>query len=385
MKNIFILGSTGSIGTNTLEVIRRFKDKFSVYALSANRNIELLEKQIEEFNPKVVVVNDEAEAAKLSRKLKGKCELLAGENGFVEATRDGDYDTVISSLVGFAGLAPTIEAIKRGKRIALANKETLVVAGEIIEMLSEKFGAEIIPVDSEHSAIFQSIVGEQPEHIRKILLTASGGPFFDKSKEYLKTVTVEQALNHPNWEMGNKVTIDSASMMNKGLEVIEARWLFKQPLEKIEVVIHPQSIVHSMVEFIDGSIKAQLSSPDMKIPIQYALTYPSRLESEFVSTEFPEIHTLTFYKPDLEKFENLKLAFEVLKSGGNAPCILNAANEIAVEAFLEGKISFMGMSEIVKEALNKISFESSITLDSIFECNRRTRDFVESLIKKENN
>jgi 1-deoxy-D-xylulose-5-phosphate reductoisomerase len=385
MKNIFILGSTGSIGTNTLEVIRQFKDEFSVYALSANRNIELLEKQIEEFNPKVVVVNDEAEAEKLSRRLKGNSELLIGEAGFVEATRDGDYDTVISSLVGFAGLAPTIEAIKRGKRIALANKETLVVAGEIIEKLSKQHNAEIIPVDSEHSAIFQSIVGEQPDHIRKILLTASGGPFFDKPKEYLKTVTVEQALNHPNWDMGNKVTIDSASMMNKGLEVIEARWLFKQPLEKIEVVIHPQSIVHSMVEFIDGSIKAQLSSPDMKIPIQYALTYPSRLESEFVSTKFPEIHTLTFYKPDLEKFENLKLAFDVLKSGGNAPCILNAANEIAVEAFLHGKISFMGMSELVKEALNKISFENSITLDSIFECNRRTREFVESLIKKENN
>lgn len=385
MKNIFILGSTGSIGTNTLEVIRQFKDEFSVYALSANRNIKLLEKQIAEFNPKVVVVNDESEAIKLSRSLSGKYELLIGEEGFVEATRKGEYDIVISSLVGFAGLAPTIEAIKRGKRIALANKETLVVAGEIIEKLSEKHNAEIIPVDSEHSAIFQSIVGEQPEHIRKILLTASGGPFFDKPKEYLKTVTVEQALNHPNWAMGNKVTIDSASMMNKGLEVIEARWLFKQPLEKIEVVIHPQSIVHSMVEFIDGSIKAQLSYPDMKLPIQYALTYPSRFQSDFVSTKFPDIHTLTFYKPDLEKFENLKLAFDVLKSGGNAPCILNAANEFAVEAFLQGRISFMGMSEIVKEALNAITFESSITLDTIFDCNRKTREYVQSLIKKENN
>ena len=385
MKKVFILGSTGSIGVNTLEVIREFPDNFSVAALSGNRNIDLLEKQIEEFSPELVVVNDEAEAEKLKYRIKGKCELFIGERGFVEATKYADYDVIISSLVGFSGLAPTIEAIKRGKRIALANKETLVVAGEIIERLSEQYNAEIIPVDSEHSAIFQSLVGESPEHIRKILLTASGGPFFDKPVEYLKKVTVAEALNHPNWSMGNKVTIDSATMMNKGLEVIEARWLFKLPLEKIEVVIHPQSIVHSMVEFIDGSIKAQLSSPDMKVPIQYALTYPERFKSNFVSTEFPEIHKLTFFKPDLEKFENLRLAFDALKSGGNSPCILNAANEIAVENFLKGKITFTEISEYVKKALDDIEHENSIGLEEIFECNRKTRNYVTSLINKDRN
>ncbi len=385
MKKVFILGSTGSIGVNTLEVIREFPDNFSVAALSGNRNIDLLEKQIEEFSPELVVVNDEAEAEKLKYRIKGKCELFIGERGFVEATKYADYDVIISSLVGFSGLAPTIEAIKRGKRIALANKETLVVAGEIIERLSEQYNAEIIPVDSEHSAIFQSLVGESPEHIRKILLTASGGPFFDKPVEYLKKVTVAEALNHPNWSMGNKVTIDSATMMNKGLEVIEARWLFKLPLEKIEVVIHPQSIVHSMVEFIDGSIKAQLSSPDMKVPIQYALTYPERFKSNFVSTEFPEIHKLTFFKPDLEKFENLRLAFDALKSGGNSPCILNAANEIAVENFLKGKITFTEISEYVKKALDDIEHENSIGLEEIFECNRKTRNYVTSLINKDKN
>ncbi len=385
MKKVFILGSTGSIGVNTLEVIREFPDNFSVAALSGNRNVDLLEKQIEEFSPELVVVNDEAEAEKLKYRIKGKCELFIGERGFVEATKYADYDVIISSLVGFSGLAPTIEAIKRGKRIALANKETLVVAGEIIERLSEQYNAEIIPVDSEHSAIFQSLVGESPEHIRKILLTASGGPFFDKPVEYLKKVTVAEALNHPNWSMGNKVTIDSATMMNKGLEVIEARWLFKLPLEKIEVVIHPQSIVHSMVEFIDGSIKAQLSSPDMKVPIQYALTYPERFKSNFVSTEFPEIHKLTFFKPDLEKFENLRLAFDALKSGGNSPCILNAANEIAVENFLKGKITFTEISEYVKKALDDIEHENSIGLEEIFECNRKTRNYVTSLINKDKN
>ncbi len=383
MKKVFILGSTGSIGTNTLEVIRKFPGKFSVTALSSNRNIALLEKQIEEFSPELVVVNDKDEAEKLRSKIKKKCEVFVGEKGFVEATKIADYDVVISSLVGFAGLAPTIEAIKRGKRIALANKETLVVAGEIIERLTEKYNAEIIPVDSEHSAIFQSLVGESKENIRKILLTASGGPFFDKPIEYQKNVTVAEALNHPNWTMGNKVTIDSATMMNKGLEVIEARWLFKMPLEKIEVVIHPQSIVHSMVEFIDGSIKAQLSSPDMKVPIQYALTYPDRFDSNFVSTEFPEIHKLTFFKPDLEKFENLNLAFEALRSAGNAPCILNAANEIAVESFLKGKITFIEISDYIKKALNKIEYESSINLDKIINCNKATRNFVRSLINKD--
>ncbi len=385
MKKIFILGSTGSIGTNSLEVIRKFPNNFSVTAISGNNNIELLEKQIDEFSPEIVIVNNEKAAHKLLNKIKGKCELLIGKEGFVEATKRADYDILISSLVGFSGLSPTIEAIKRGKRIALANKETLVVAGEIIDKLVKKHNAEIIPVDSEHSAIFQALVGESPEHIRKILLTASGGPFFDKPKSDLKKVTVEQALTHPNWSMGNKVTIDSATMMNKGLEVIEARWLFNIPYEKIEVLVHPQSIVHSMVEFFDGSIKAQLSFPDMKIPIQYALTYPNRLESNFVVTEFPEIQKLTFFKPDLEKFDCLRLAFDSLKSAGNAPCILNAANEIAVDAFLNGKIKFIEIAEYVNKALDIIEYQSSVTLETIFECNTKTRNLVTTLINKEKN
>jgi 1-deoxy-D-xylulose-5-phosphate reductoisomerase len=310
MKKILVLGSTGSIGINSLNVIRGFPDQFKISILTVNTKIDLLEKQIEEFNPECVVVKEEGPAEILRTRLKGKTKVLSGIEGLCVAAREYDYDIFIGAMVGSAGLAPTIEAIKRGKRIALANKETLVVAGELVTKLCRECGAEILPVDSEHSAIFQCLVGEGSDRVEKILLTASGGPFLNKKKEDFLNVTVAEALNHPNWKMGNKITIDSASMMNKGLEVIEAKWLFNIGHDKIEVVIHPQSIVHSMVQFIDGSIKAQMGLPDMKLPIQYALTFPERLQNNFERTNLTAIGQLNFYKPDLDKFECLKLAYD---------------------------------------------------------------------------
>lgn len=374
MKKILILGSTGSIGVSTLDVIRNFKDQFEVFGLTVNSNIKLLKRQIEEFKPKFVVVKN-GNFEELKNEVND-CKVLNGEDGLIEITRNGDYDILVSSLVGFAGLAPTLESIKRGKRIALANKETLVAAGEIVIKSAEKFNAEIIPVDSEHSAIFQCLVGEKKQNIEKLLVTASGGPFLKKSIMDLEKVTVEEALNHPNWNMGNKVTIDSSTMMNKGLEVIEAHWLFGLPKSKIDVVVHPQSIVHSMVEFIDGSIKAQLSLPDMKLPIQYALTYPERLGSKFVNTHFPSLKELTFFEPDLNKFKCLKLAFDAMEQGGTAPCILNAANEIAVEKFFTGKIKFTQIPELIEYGLNNIVINHNIDFESILECDKATRDLI---------
>ncbi|MBK7104508.1 MAG: 1-deoxy-D-xylulose-5-phosphate reductoisomerase [Ignavibacteriae bacterium] len=372
MKKILILGSTGSIGISTLDVIRNFRDKFEVFGLTVNTNIELLKKQIAEFNPKFVVVKN-GKYQELQNDIKN-CKVLSGEEGLIEITKNGDYDILVSSLVGFAGLAPTLEGIKRGKRIALANKETLVAAGEIVTSSAEKYNAEIIPVDSEHSAIFQCLVGEEKNNIEKLLVTASGGPFLKKSFSDLEKVTVEEALNHPNWNMGNKVTIDSSTMMNKGLEVIEAHWLFGLPKSKIDVVVHPQSIVHSMVEFIDGSIKAQLSLPDMKLPIQYAITYPERFESKFVNTHFPTLKELTFFEPDLNKFKCLKLAFDSMEQGGTAPCILNAANEIAVEKFLNKNIRFTQIPELIDYALNNVEVSHNISFETILDCDRQTRE-----------
>ncbi|PIQ08144.1 MAG: 1-deoxy-D-xylulose-5-phosphate reductoisomerase [Ignavibacteriales bacterium CG18_big_fil_WC_8_21_14_2_50_31_20] len=374
-KKVFILGSTGSIGVSTLDVIRLHKDSFEVEGLTANRNIELLFKQIREFNPKYVVVKDENLANSFKDNLPNGTIFLSGENGLIKATREAEYDILLSALVGFAGLQPTIEGIKKGKRIALANKETLVVAGEIITQLVKQYNAELIPVDSEHSAIFQCLTGEKNNEIEKLILTASGGPFFSKSKEELKHVTIAQALKHPNWEMGNKVTIDSATMMNKGLEMIEAHWLFNLPASKIEVIIHPQSIVHSMIEFIDGSIKAQLSKPDMRLPIQYALTYPNRMPNSFTNTKLTEIESLTFHKPDFAKFECLQLAFDVLETGGTAPAILNAANEIAVDMFLKGKVSFVEIPEMIKNALNHVENKSKPDLETIIEYDSLTRKY----------
>ena len=379
MKKVFILGSTGSIGVNCLNVISRFQDDFEVFGLTVNSNTDLLLEQIKKFKPQVVVVRDEDAAKNISDKIPTGCELLVGEDGLIKASIEAEYDIFMGAMVGFAGLAPTIEAVKRGKRIALANKETLVVAGELVTNLCRENSSEIIPVDSEHSAIYQCLIGENLNEVEKLILTASGGPFLNKDKSFFENATVEQALNHPNWKMGSKITIDSATMMNKGLEVIEAHWLFGLPVEKIEVVIHPQSIIHSMVQFVDGSIKAQLGLPDMKLPIQYALTFPERLQNNFKRTSLPKIGSLTFFEPDLNKFECLKLAFEALNKGGTAPCILNAANEVAVYKFLNNEIKFLHIPLLINKALDKVENSFSPDLGTIFECDRKTREYVHTL------
>ncbi len=379
MKRLVILGSTGSIGVNTLNVVREFPHKFKVTALTVNKNVEELAKQVSEFKPEKVFIKDEVALEEFKKINKHPVKIFSGPSGLTDIAKDDDYDIMVSALVGFAGLAPTIEGIKLGKRIALANKETLVVAGELINKLCSVHHSEIIPVDSEHSAIFQCMVGEKKDDVEKLILTASGGPFLMKSISELQNVTVSEALDHPNWSMGNKITIDSATMMNKGLEVIEAHWLFGLPQEKIDVVVHPQSIIHSMVEFIDGSIKAQLSMPDMKLPIQYALSYPERFSSSFVETNFPKLGSLTFFEPEFEKFKCLKLAFDVLNAGGTSPCILNAANEIAVSSFLKGNIKFLDIPVLIEKALNKIENHSSPDIETIFECDTITRNYLRSL------
>ena len=315
----------------------------------------------------------------LKNRIAGKCEVLVGEQGLIEAAARLDYDIFVGAMVGFCGLAPTLEAIKRGKIIALANKETLVVAGELITNLCSRYNAKLIPIDSEHSAIFQCLEGEKKDNIEKIILTASGGPFLNKSKASLANVTVKEALNHPNWKMGDKITIDSASMMNKGLEIIEAYWLFGVEKEKIEVIIHPQSIIHSMVQYIDGSIKAQLGLPDMKLPIQYALIYPDRLKNNFTRLNLAQTANLTFYSPDIEKFECLKIAYSALTAGGTAPCVMNAANEIAVNKFLNGKIRFTHIPQLITKALEKIENHRPNDIEALFECDKETREFVMAL------
>ncbi|MFZ1279970.1 MAG: 1-deoxy-D-xylulose-5-phosphate reductoisomerase [Ignavibacteriaceae bacterium] len=379
MKKILILGSSGSIGVNTLNVVRKFPDKFKVSGLTVGSNINLLEQQVKEFNPEFVVVTDKSKARELKSKIDNLCEVLSGCDELVKVSKQRDYDILLGAIVGFAGLSPTLEAIKRGKRIALANKETLVVAGEIVTKLVLENNAEILPVDSEHSAIYQCLVGENLNEVEKLILTASGGPFLNKEKSFFENATVDEALNHPNWKMGNKISIDSATMMNKGLEVIEAHWLFGLPVEKINVVIHPQSIVHSMVQFVDGSIKAQLGFPDMKLPIQYALTVPERLQNDFKRTDLTMINTLNFFEPDFDRFECLKLAFDAIKIGGTAPCILNAANEVAVDKFINRKIKFSEISELISKALDKIENHSDPDIETIFECDKITRELVSSL------
>lgn len=378
-ENIAILGSSGSIGKNSLEVIANFPDQFKVSYLTVNKNIDSLCEQVQRFKPRGVVVLDECSASACKKRVNGTTEVLVGEEGLEEIVQRDDVDVVISSLVGFAGLKPTINAIKAKKKIALANKETLVVAGEIIMRLVEENGVTLIPVDSEHSAIFQCLVGESNSQIDKIILTASGGPFLSTTKDELRRVTIQQALNHPNWKMGSKITIDSATLMNKGLEVIEAHWLFGLPADKIEVVIHPQSIIHSMVEFIDGSVKAQLGIPDMKIPIQYALTYPERALSKFVRIDFPKLKEMTFFEPDLDRFRCLQLAFDALHTGGTMPAALNAANEIAVERFLGGKISFLQIPETVCRTMEQHTSKSSPTLEDIIEADSSARTFAKSI------
>ncbi|MBO7408303.1 MAG: 1-deoxy-D-xylulose-5-phosphate reductoisomerase [Paludibacteraceae bacterium] len=356
-KRICILGSTGSIGTQTLDIVRANPDRFEVYALCANRSVELLSEQAQEFHPEVVCIADEQYYEPLKTKLSSlDCKVWAGANAIADVVTFPSVDIVVAAMVGYAGLKPTIEAVKAGKTIALANKETLVVAGEIICELAHKHHAPILPVDSEHSAIFQSLAGETHSEIEKILLTASGGPFLNYSLDQMATVTAAEALKHPNWDMGAKITIDSASMMNKGFEVIEAKWLFGVPVEKIQVLVHPQSIVHSAVQFTDGAVKAQLGAPDMHIPIQYALTYPERIAGDFPRLDLFKTRDLLFQEPDLKRFPNLGLAYEATRRGGNIPCVLNAANEVVNLAFREGKCGFLQMSDIISATMDKIEF-----------------------------
>lgn len=380
-KKISILGSTGSIGTQALEVIEAHPDHFILEAITANENADLLIRQAMKYKPNLVVIANEDKYQQVFDALDQlDIKVYAGESAICHAAELEEVDVVLTALVGYAGLKPTLRAIEAGKAIALANKETLVVAGELVTTLARKKRIPILPVDSEHSAIFQCLTGEFSNPIEKIILTASGGPFRGKDRDFLTQVKKEQALKHPNWDMGAKITIDSASLMNKGLEVIEAKWLFGVSDDQIEVVVHPQSIIHSMVQFEDGSIKAQMGLPDMKLPIQYALTYPERLKSDFPRFDFSEYPSLTFEKPDLETFKNLALSYEALKKGGNQPCILNAANEIAVSKFLEDQVGFLEMSDIVESCLNKISYISTPSFEDYVETDKETRILATELI-----
>ncbi|HEY9049674.1 MAG TPA: 1-deoxy-D-xylulose-5-phosphate reductoisomerase [Ohtaekwangia sp.] len=381
-KHIAILGSTGSIGTQALEVIAAHADALEVEVLTAQNNADLLIEQARKFKPNAVVIANEEHYAHVKQSLASEdIKVYAGEKALADVVQMDTIDLVLTALVGYSGLRPTIKAIEAGKTIALANKETLVVAGDLITKLAREKGINIYPVDSEHSAIFQCIVGEFHNKIEKIVLTASGGPFRGKRREELITVTKAQALKHPNWSMGAKVTIDSASLMNKGLEVIEAKWLFGLKTEQVEVVVHPQSIIHSFVQFEDGSMKAQLGLPDMRVPIQFAMTYPDRLKSDFPRFDFTQYPSLTFEKPDTETFRNLALAFEALGKGGNMPCVLNAANEIAVAGFLKDKVGFLEMSDIVERCLAKMNYVVNPSYEDYVHTDRETRVRASEMIR----
>ena len=380
-KNIAILGSTGSIGTQSLEIIKENPDLFEVYVLTANNNAELLVQQALAFKPEVVVIANETRYLFVKDALKDfPIKVFAGNESIAQIVSMEPIDIVLTAMVGYSGLKPTINAIQAKKTIALANKETLVVAGELITKLSIENNTPIIPVDSEHSAIFQCLVGENFATIEKLILTASGGPFRTKTLEELATATKAQALKHPNWDMGAKITIDSASMMNKGFEVIEAKWLFGIPTEKIEVVVHPQSIIHSMVQFSDGSIKAQLGLPDMKLPIQYAFAYPERLTNTYPRLDFTKYSQLDFEKPDTDKFRNLVFAFYAMERAGNMPCILNAANEIAVAAFLQDKINFLHMSDVIEKTMQQCSYIAKPTYDDYVDSNQEARNIAQDFV-----
>jgi 1-deoxy-D-xylulose-5-phosphate reductoisomerase len=382
-KNIAILGSTGSVGTQTLEVISGNHNLFNVFMLTAHSNADLLVAQALQFNPAYAIICDTAKYQYVKEALANTTvKVLSGIEAVNETVTHPDIHIVLTAMVGFAGLEPTIAAIKAGKDIALANKETLVVAGELVTELAKKHKVKILPVDSEHSAIFQCLAGEEANKIEKIILTASGGPFRGKSFDFLDNVTREDALKHPNWVMGAKITIDSATLMNKGLEVIEARWLFDLAADQIDVIVHPQSIIHSMVQFQDGSIKAQMGVPDMKLPIQYALSYPNRVKNNFKRFDFLNYPELTFEKPDVETFRNLSLAFEALRQGGNMPCIINAANEVAVAGFLNKSIGFLAMSTIIEQCMQQIAYKESPVLDDYLNTDKETRIFAQNLIQK---
>lgn len=383
MKNIAILGSTGSVGTQTLEVIRANPELYKAVSLTAHANAALLIQQALEFQPEMVVIGDGNQYAAVKSALSGTgIQVLAGEASLCDAAALPAADIVLTAIMGSVGLRPTIAAIKAKKTIALANKETLVVAGELVTRLAAENGVKIIPVDSEHSAIYQCLVGEELDTIEKIYITASGGPFREKDREFLASVTKEQALKHPNWVMGAKITIDSASLMNKGLEVIEARWLFNLDISQIDVIVHPQSIIHSLVQFNDGSMKAQMGLADMKLPIHYAMAYPKRISSKFPRFNFLDYPELTFHKPDRDTFRNLDLAYSALQSGGNMPCIINAANEVVVDAFLNNQIGFLGMSDVIEQCMTDLPFIQEPSLNNYLETDEHTRIFARQLVTK---
>ena len=388
MKKLAILGSTGSIGTQTLDVVREHPDRFEVYAICAHRSVDKLVEQARDFRPEVVCIADESLYTELKQKLQAALgadaemmKVWAGADAIAEMVTMPSIDIVVAAMVGYAGLRPTMEAIRAGKTIALANKETLVVAGELICALAEQYHAPILPVDSEHSAIFQSLVGEDHSEIEKILLTASGGPFRTWTLDLISRAKAADALRHPNWDMGAKITIDSASMMNKGFEVIEAKWLFGVDVEKIEVLVHPQSIVHSAVQFTDGAVKAQLGAPDMRLPIQYALTFPERLGASFPRLDLFKTANLTFEKPDLERFPNLRLAYEAMHRGGNMPCVLNAANEVVNLAFREGKMGFLEMSDVIGQTMDKTTFVSEPSYEDYVASDADARRIAAEMIR----
>ncbi len=381
IKNIAILGSTGSIGTQTLEVVDQHRDKFSIEVLTAQKNANLLINQAKKFQPNTVIIGDESQYEKVKNALASEpIKVFTGKESINRIVESEEIDFVLSAIVGFAGLEPTLNAIRSGKTIGLANKETLVVAGEIVMKEAKKYQVPIIPIDSEHSAIFQCLAGEYPNEIKKLILTASGGPFRGHSFEQLRHKTKADALKHPNWDMGNKITIDSASMVNKGLEVIEAHWLFDVPVEKIEIIIHPQSVIHSMVQFYDGSIKAQMGLPDMRVPIQYALSFPLRLPNNFPDFDFTDYPQLTFEKPDKEVFRSIKIAYGVLEKGGNMPCIFNAANEIAVDAFLKEQIRFTDIFNVLEKTLTKVSYLRQPKFEELMASDAEARREAEQII-----
>ena len=380
-KHIAILGSTGSIGVQSLEVINAHPNRFVVEVLTANNNSDLLISQARKYKPNIVVIANDNKYKEVNDALFDLgIKVFSGQKSLEEVVENENIDVVLTALVGYSGLKPTIKAIKSGKNIALANKETLVVAGDLVTKLCHQYGTQISPVDSEHSAIFQCLVGEGFNPIEKIYLTASGGPFRGRVREELLNITKEQALKHPNWDMGAKITIDSATMMNKGLEVIEAKWLFNLKPEQIDVVVHPQSIVHSAVQFTDGSVIAQLGVPDMKLPIQYALGFPERLENNFKRFSFLDYPELTFEEPDFDTFKNLSLAYSTMEKGGNTPCVLNAANEIVVDAFLNDKVGFLYMSDVIENCIEKITFVKNPTLDDYIQTDLETRILAKELL-----
>ncbi len=381
-KRVAILGSTGSIGTQALDVIMANPSQFELIALSAQNNASLLIEQAHKYQPKVVYIANESLYNQVKSQVPATVEVLSGTDGLINIATRPDVDILLTALVGYVGLLPTLKAIEHGKDIALANKETLVVAGEIVMAKAKQYGVKILPVDSEHSAIFQCLAGEEKNPIEKIILTASGGPFRGKTKAELDNVTKAQALKHPNWVMGAKITIDSASLMNKGLEVIEAKWLFDLKASQIEVIVHPQSIIHSIVQFNDGSMKAQMGLPDMKLPIQYALAYPQRIVSDFPRFSFLNYPNLTFEQPDIETFRNLQLAFNAMEKAGNMACIMNAANEVAVAAFLEDKIGFLQMSDLIENCMAKVPFIIKPTIENYIETDALAREMAQNYLNK---